>query len=259
MSKTIHSYRVVILQLEFLIFLRIKLKHFFGCTMQHVGSQFPDQGSNVHPLRQKCGVLSTELPWKSPKVGLLAEEGKKGTFRKNCTKWQFLPSPGLFSIYAHPLDELIQPYHFKMSPIIRLLPHLYFQPGLVSDLQVCISSSPFVISTRMLSKHPKCDMPGTDLLISFFFLKILFSANLLVSILKTGAMFSHFSPPPPSHQLASSPPQIRQKPPNLAFCFFPLPDFILLITQQPMISLKWKPAPVTPLLKHIKDCFPHSV
>lgn len=44
--------------------------------------------------------------------------------------------------------------------------------------------------------------------------------------------------------------RLRQTPPNPASCFFPLPRFILLITQQPVISLKWKPAPVTPLLKH---------
>lgn len=134
----------------------------------------------MHPLCWKCGVSSTELPWKSPKVGLLAEEGKKGDFRKNCTKWQFLPSPGLFSIYALPLGEFIQPYHFKMSPVIRLLPHLYLQPGLVSDLQVCISSSPFVISTRMLSKHLKCDRPGTDLLIYFFSQNPVFSKSACV-------------------------------------------------------------------------------
>ena len=88
--------------------------------------------------------------------------------------------PRALSVYAHPLGELIQAYHFKMSPIIRLQPHLYFQPGLVSDLQVCISSSPFVISTKMLSKHPKCDMPGTDLLISFFSQNPVFSKSACV-------------------------------------------------------------------------------
>ena len=53
--------------------------------------------------------------------------------------------------------------------------------------------------------------------------------------------------------------RLRQRPTNPASCCFPLPHFILLITQQPVISLKWKPAPVPPLLKHIKDCLPHSV
>ena len=31
--------------------------NFLGCSMQHVGSQFPNQGSNRHPLHWKCGVL----------------------------------------------------------------------------------------------------------------------------------------------------------------------------------------------------------
>ena len=32
---------------------------FFGHTMRHVGSWFPDQGSNPHPVQWKCGVLTT--------------------------------------------------------------------------------------------------------------------------------------------------------------------------------------------------------
>ena len=33
-------------------------KKSFGCAMQHVGSLFPDQGSNPHLLRWKHGVLA---------------------------------------------------------------------------------------------------------------------------------------------------------------------------------------------------------
>ena len=33
--------------------------------MQHVGSQFPDQGSNLRPLQWKHGVLTTGPPGKS--------------------------------------------------------------------------------------------------------------------------------------------------------------------------------------------------
>ena len=37
---------------------------FFGCTTQHAGSQFPDQGLNPCPFHQKCGVLITGQPEK---------------------------------------------------------------------------------------------------------------------------------------------------------------------------------------------------
>ena len=39
---------------------------FFGHTMHHVRSQFPDQGSNPSPLPWKLWVLTTGLPGKSP-------------------------------------------------------------------------------------------------------------------------------------------------------------------------------------------------
>ena len=35
---------------------------FFDSTMQLVGSQFPNQGSNPCPVQWKCGVLTTEPP-----------------------------------------------------------------------------------------------------------------------------------------------------------------------------------------------------
>ena len=37
----------------------------FGCTAQHAGSYFPDQGSNLCPLQSKCRVLTTGPPGKS--------------------------------------------------------------------------------------------------------------------------------------------------------------------------------------------------
>ena len=33
----------------------------FGRATQHVGSEFPDQGLNPHPLEWKCKVLVTGL------------------------------------------------------------------------------------------------------------------------------------------------------------------------------------------------------
>ena len=39
--------------------------HFFGCSVQHVGSQFPNQGLNSSSLRWKHKVLTTGLPGNS--------------------------------------------------------------------------------------------------------------------------------------------------------------------------------------------------
>ena len=39
---------------------------FFGCTALHMGSYFPDQGSNPCPLQWKLGGLITGLPGNSP-------------------------------------------------------------------------------------------------------------------------------------------------------------------------------------------------
>ena len=36
-----------------------------GCTVRHVGSEFPDQESNPHPLQRRCGALTTGPPGKS--------------------------------------------------------------------------------------------------------------------------------------------------------------------------------------------------
>ena len=41
---------------------------FFGLTMQHVGSSFPDQESNLCPLYWKLGVLTTRPPKGVPKI-----------------------------------------------------------------------------------------------------------------------------------------------------------------------------------------------
>ena len=38
--------------------------YLFGRAVQHVGSQFPDQGLNLCPLHWKHGVLTTGLPGK---------------------------------------------------------------------------------------------------------------------------------------------------------------------------------------------------
>ena len=40
----------------------------FGCTTQHVGSQFHDQGSNMCLLQRKRGVLTIGPPGKSPNI-----------------------------------------------------------------------------------------------------------------------------------------------------------------------------------------------
>lgn len=50
--------RQLLLNLQFSFF-------FFGCSMQYMGSWFPDRRLNLYPLHWKCVVLTTELPRKS--------------------------------------------------------------------------------------------------------------------------------------------------------------------------------------------------
>ena len=46
---------------------------FFGCTIQQVGSYFPNQGLNLCPLHCKHGVLTTGPPGKSPDTSLVVQ------------------------------------------------------------------------------------------------------------------------------------------------------------------------------------------
>lgn len=49
----------------FFFFFLIKKSIYFGHAAQHVGSQFPEQGSNVHPLHWERWVSTKEPPGKS--------------------------------------------------------------------------------------------------------------------------------------------------------------------------------------------------
>jgi len=43
----------------------------FGCALWHIGSYFPDQGSNLHPLHWKWGVSTLDLPGKLLKTAFV--------------------------------------------------------------------------------------------------------------------------------------------------------------------------------------------
>ena len=42
-------------------------KEFGGCVTQLAGSQFPDQGSNLHLQQWQCEVLTSGVPGNAPK------------------------------------------------------------------------------------------------------------------------------------------------------------------------------------------------
>ena len=50
---------------------------FFGHSTSHMGSQFHDQGSDLHALHWKCKVLTTGPPWKSPLAPSYRQEWKQ--------------------------------------------------------------------------------------------------------------------------------------------------------------------------------------
>ena len=74
----------------------------FWLTMWHVGSQFPHQGSNPHPLQWKHGVLTTEPPEKSQKD----------------EKFCFLEISTVKSLDEHSLSHLGMPYTHTYTCII---------------------------------------------------------------------------------------------------------------------------------------------
>ena len=57
--------------------------------MRHEGSQFPNQGSNLHPLPWKCKVLTTGLPGKSLELHLFhipgIRDGKRAVVELSIT------------------------------------------------------------------------------------------------------------------------------------------------------------------------------
>ena len=80
---------------------------FFCCTMQHMGSLFPDQGSNPRPLQWKHIVLTTGPPGEVPQsIPLMANLGfqlraktLKLVFFKLKTYGQFLIIQNSLSIW----------------------------------------------------------------------------------------------------------------------------------------------------------------
>ena len=66
--------------------------YFFGHTKRHVGSWFPDQGSNLHLLHWEHGILTTRPPGKS--LYYFKKEKKK---RIPIISWQLK----LFLIFNH--------------------------------------------------------------------------------------------------------------------------------------------------------------
>ena len=73
-----------------------------GCTVQHVGPQFPDQGSNPCPLQLEAWILTTGLPGKSCFVNIYLFYFFRLTFRQSAMEFsrpeywsgQPFPSPG---------------------------------------------------------------------------------------------------------------------------------------------------------------------
>ena len=70
----------------------------FGLTTWHVGSYFPNQGSNPHPLYWQCGALTTGPPVKSLDLNLLTLQFLN--LIQSETSSPLVPSPLLCSILA---------------------------------------------------------------------------------------------------------------------------------------------------------------
>lgn len=140
-----------------------------------------------------------------------------GTFSKNGVKWWFLHAPGLFSIYTPSIGDLTQPPGFKC--------HCYKITAkfvLLVWLFLWAPTAHFFISTWMFSKHLKCDMSGSELLIfSHLSCVQLVSKSACVFIFRVHPAFSLFSPSPLPRRVPSSQPWVKV----IAFLLLPFALF----------------------------------
>ena len=97
---------------------------FFSCTMQLVGSWFPDQELNPCCLQWKPRVLSTELPGKSP--GMVFEKGNDGSLfifksltmsvDRMCTQRGSNRETEYLEYLGDSCDSLFKIYVFNVAP-----------------------------------------------------------------------------------------------------------------------------------------------
>ena len=91
----------------------ILLLFVFWLASRHVGSYFPDQGLNPHPLCWKCGVLSTGCCFSVAQLGLTLCD------LIDCSIPGFpVPHhlPEFAQVHVHWIGDAIQPCHFLSSP-----------------------------------------------------------------------------------------------------------------------------------------------
>ena len=67
-SLSYQKFSTTLLLLLLLLLLFYLFIYFFGCTVRHLGSHFPDQGLNPCPVQWKHGVLTTGPPGKSSTI-----------------------------------------------------------------------------------------------------------------------------------------------------------------------------------------------
>ena len=96
----------------------------FGHTAWHVESQFPDQGSNPHPLQWKCEVLTTGPPGKSKRRWASSIFDIQGVLETTLT-----PSPaqqGPTILQTHPCNfQAERPNPFRLYTMVPFSQSFY--------------------------------------------------------------------------------------------------------------------------------------
>ena len=131
----------------------INFLFFFGCTVWHVGSYFPDQGLNPRPLHWKHGVLTTGPPGKSqtPLIQWQLSLGKKSIL----SAWEII----------FPIENLKRHYYLRFI--------LSFQISATIPEKSAPTSQEVILSNQLEKSHIRppvvCISSFENKLVTLFF------------------------------------------------------------------------------------------
>ena len=145
---------------------------FFCLIPRHMGSQFPDQGSNPYPLQQKPGVLTTGLPGKS--LQLISCNKKKkyqslSRVRPFVTPWTAACQASLSITNSWNLLKLMSIKLVRPSNHLILCCPLLLPPSIFPSIRVFSNESVLHIRWPKYQSFSFCMSPSSEYsgLISF--------------------------------------------------------------------------------------------
>ena len=132
--------------------------NFLGCTTGHVGSWFPNQGLNLHPLlgRQNLNWASREVPCSPHTVIFLGGERGAVIGFCCCTDFALVAENGGYSLAAA--------LRLLLGVASLIAEHRVQGPGASVVVAPTLSSTGSVVVAHRLLLHGMWDLPGSGLL-----------------------------------------------------------------------------------------------